>query len=217
MSTILTRQLLADRLQNSVGLNYLSVAAIIAGVNLAVAADSLVRFLAAPSFPWDRFPLWLASFECLVIAYSALTLVPIVAAYGPNWRDHLLPLLIGLTVLLLFLVLPSTTLVAVWYLFAALTSASRLALARHIAAELRRLQSEDEIRVVIQDFGRSVSRVSRYHAGIGAYFLLVFIGLVLIPSLLAWQWLLGILGAVALLMVILFFEQARARLNEELR
>ncbi len=71
--------------------------------------------------------------------------------------------------------------------------------------------------MVIQDFGRSVSRVSRYHAGIGAYFFLVFIGLVLIPSLLAWQWLLGILGAVALLMVILFFEQARARLNEELR
>ncbi|MGE5138939.1 MAG: hypothetical protein ACM3JD_05735 [Rudaea sp.] len=217
MGSKLSREILANRLHEAVGLNYMTVASIIAGVNLAVAADSLVRFLTAPSFPWDRFPLWLASFECIVIAYSALTLAPIVAAYSPSWRDHLFPLLIGLTVLLLFLLLPGTALVAWWYLFAALTSASRVALSRHLATELRRLECEDDVRVVIQDFGHRMMRMSRFHMSTGAYFLLVSIGLLLLPALDAWQWLFGALGAVALLLVIVLFEQARASLVSELR
>ncbi len=216
MESKLSRQLLTTRLHDAVGVNYLSLASIIAGVNLAVAADSLVGFFNIPAFAWDRVPLWLSSFECLVIAYSALTLVPILAIYSPNWRDHVLSLLIGLCVLLLFEVLPHANLIALWYLFAALTCASRVGLARHIAAELRRLECEDDIQQIVRDFTRSMARVARAHLSIGVYFLLVWIGLLSVPGLLPWQWLFGVLGMVALLVIILLFERARARLVRDL-
>lgn len=216
MAVKLSRQLLSDRLKDAVSLNYLSLASIIAGVNLAVAADSLVRLFTPPAFAWDRLPLWVCAFECLYIAYSALTLAPIVATYKPNWRDHLFPLLIGLTVLLMFELSANPELVVPWYLVAGLTGLSRLGLSRYIVSRLRQIGSEDDVAAIIMQFGSSMSRLAQFHLAITVYFLAGFIALLLIPRLYTWQWVLGGVGVVALLAQIVFIEHARRELVDAL-
>lgn len=212
MGPKLSRQLLTDRLKDAVSLNYLSLASIIAGVNLAVAADTLIRLLTPPAFGWDRLPLWLCGFESLYIAYSALTLAPIVAVYHPNWRDHLFPLLIGLSVLLMFGMLPNPALIVPWYLIAGLMAISRVGLSSYIGSQLRQMECEDDVAEAVREYGRAMSRIVYFHLAIAVYFLTVFVGLLLISDLRAWQWMLGGLGAVALLAQIMFIEQARRAL-----
>lgn len=217
MGTKLSRQDLTDRLNHAVSTNYLNLASIIGGVNLAVAADSLVRFVTAPVFPWDRLPLWIFALESLYIAYGALTLAPLVAIYRPNWRDNFFPLLIGLTVLLLFEMSPNPDLVIYWYLVAAITAYSRFALSAYVASQMKQVECEDDVRQVVQDYGRSMSRFSYIHLAFAACLLIAFVALLLIPSFRPWHWVVAVLGSIVLLVQIVLTERARGHLVSALR
>jgi hypothetical protein len=204
-----TRQELLERLKASVGVNYLTMSSVFTGVTLFVAADTLTRFLTAPTFPWDLVPLWLTGFLIMIFAYGALTMITNIASFEPSWRDYTLPLINGVTQFLLFTLLQFPNSITLWYLVAAFCGGSGLGIAEYVSSQIKRADYAPDVRPVALNFGRSMHTLGVYLLSNVLTLLLAYILLLVFPGLRPWHWVFGVGALIQLVVGLALLERIR--------
>jgi hypothetical protein len=105
MRIALTKERVADRLTEFTPAHYQNVFGIVKGVALGFSAFVLLPVTTGTDHPWQRFALWIPSVMAVLVSYLTSSRGILLTSHRYNAWDAIVPLLMGLTECILFVLL----------------------------------------------------------------------------------------------------------------